>query len=139
MSFVRRNAVPFAAGLAAAAAAFAVVVLTTDDDGGDTREPASGQVAATGSEPVPADHQDGLAVFTRMGCGGCHRLDAAGSSGPIGPDLDTRLPSHTRESLTAQILSPRGGSIMPEDFGERMSDGELDALLDFLLAVREPR
>lgn len=143
MSFVRRNAVPFAAGVAAAAAAFAVVVLTTDDDGGDGRAPQGGEVAAPASpapaEPVPAGREAGLAVVTRMGCGGCHRLATAGSTGPIGPDLDQRLPNHTRESLTAAILTPPAGSIMPEDFGKRMSDAELTALVDFLLAVREPR
>ena len=116
MSFLRRHAVPFAAGVAAAAAAFAVVLLTTDD-GGEGREA-------------------GLAVFTRMGCGGCHQLAAAGSTGPIGPNLDERLASHTRESLTAQILSPDPAGFMPDDFGERMTDAELTALVDFLLAVR---
>lgn len=143
MSFVRRNAVPFAAGLAAAAAAFAVVVLTTDDDGGEGRAPESGQVAAAApaepAEPVPAGQEAGLAVFTRMGCGGCHRLAVAGSTGPIGPDLDTRLPDHTRRSLTTAILSPPAGAAMPNDFGERLSDDELSDLVDFLLAVREPR
>lgn len=136
MSFVRRNAVPFAAGLAAAAAAFTVVLLTTDD-GGEGRAPESGQVAAPAS--LPEGQDAGLAVFTRMGCGGCHRLAAAGSTGPIGPNLDERLPNHTRESLTAQILSPDPAGIMPDNFGERMTDAELTTLVDFLLAVREPR
>jgi mono/diheme cytochrome c family protein len=136
MSFVRRNAVPFAAGLAAAAAAFTVVLLTTDD-GGEGRAPGSGQVAA--QAPAPEGREAGLAVFTRMGCGGCHRLAAANSTGPIGPNLNERLPNHTRESLTAQILSPDPAGIMPDDFGERMTDAELTALVDFLLAVREPR
>jgi mono/diheme cytochrome c family protein len=105
------------AALAAAIAAFAVVVLTT---GGGER---------------PTEH-DGAAIFVRMGCGSCHRLAATNSTGPIGPDLDDRLQDHTRESLTAQILSPAPTSEMPPDFGERMSDSELDALVDFLLAVR---
>jgi mono/diheme cytochrome c family protein len=139
MSLVRRNAVPFAAGLAAAAAAFTVVLLTTGDDG-NGRAPDSEQVAAPApADDVPAGHEEGLAVFTRLGCGGCHRLAAAHSSGPVGPDLDERLPGHTRESLTAQILSPGRLSMMPDDFGERMNDEELTALVDFLLAVREPR
>jgi mono/diheme cytochrome c family protein len=139
MSFLRRNAVPFAAGVAAAAAAFGVVLLTTDDDG-NGRAPDGGQVAAPApGAPLPEGLEGGLAVFSRMGCGGCHQLAAANSAGPIGPSLDERLPEHTRESLTAQIVSPSAGSIMPEDFGERMSDAELDALVDFLLAVREPR
>ena len=89
---LRRNAVPFAAGVAAAAAAFTVVLLTTDDDG-NGRAPGSVQVAAPApGAPRPEGREGGLAVFTRMGC-----------------------------------------------FGERMSDAELDALLDFLLAARGPR
>jgi mono/diheme cytochrome c family protein len=106
------------AALAAAIAAFAVVVLTSG--GGGER---------------PADHE-GRAVFVRMGCGSCHRLAATNSTGPIGPDLDDRLQDHTRESLTAQIVSPAPTSAMPPDFGERMTDAELEALVDFLLAVR---
>jgi mono/diheme cytochrome c family protein len=132
MSFVRRHAVPFAAALAAATAAFAVVVLTTNENLTTSERP-------TGNARETQPASDGLAVFTRMGCGGCHRLAAAHSTGPIGPDLDARLPSHTRESLTAQILSPSAGSMMPGDFGERMTDADLTALVDFLLAVREPR
>jgi mono/diheme cytochrome c family protein len=128
MRFGRRLAVPLAAGVAAGAAAFAVVALTTDDDQGG----ATGRVVAAGNA-------DGLAIFTRMGCGGCHRLAAAGSTGPVGPDLDARLPDHTRESLTAAILSPPPYAAMPDNFGERMSDAELDTLVDFLLSVREPR
>jgi mono/diheme cytochrome c family protein len=139
MSFLRRNAVPFAAGVAAAAAAFAVVLLTTDD-GGNGRAPDGERVAAPApAVGVPEGLEGGLAVFTRMGCGGCHRLAAAHSSGPIGPDLDERLPNHTRESLRAAILSPPPLAAMPDDFGERMSDAELDALVDFLLAQRDSR
>jgi mono/diheme cytochrome c family protein len=139
MKFIRRNAVPFAAGLAAAAAAFAVVLLTTDDE--EKGQPPAGRPVAPAALPpdVPAGHAGGFAVFNRMGCGGCHRLAAAQSSGPIGPDLDARLPDHTRKSLRAAILSPPPLAAMPGDFGERMSDAELDALVDFLLAVREPR
>jgi mono/diheme cytochrome c family protein len=74
-----------------------------------------------------------------MGCGGCHHLAAANANGPIGPDLDARLPAHTRESLTAQILAPGAESGMPTDFGERMSDAELEALVAFLLSARESR
>jgi mono/diheme cytochrome c family protein len=139
MSFVRRHAVPFAAGVAAAAAAFAVVAATTTDGDGGERPFAAGQpaAAATAAAPgVPEGHEAGFAVFNRMGCGGCHVLAAAGSSGPIGPSLDERLRSHTRKSLTAAILSPPFEAAMPDNFGERMTDAELDALVDFLLAVR---
>jgi mono/diheme cytochrome c family protein len=133
VSLARRHAVPFAAGLAAGVAAFAVVALTTGD--GEAPQHA----APVSARPVPAGQNAGLVVFTRMGCGGCHTLAAAGSTGPIGPNLDTRLPNHDRESLTRAILAPPADAAMPSDFGERMSDQELDDLVHFLLAVREPR
>jgi cytochrome c5 len=129
MSFVRRHAVPFAAGVAAATAAFTIIALTTGD--GAERTSGGGE-AAQRADANP----DGLAVFNRMGCGGCHELAAANSTGPIAPNLDERLPNHTRDSLRVAILTPPPGGMMPEDFGERISDTELDALIDFLLASR---
>jgi mono/diheme cytochrome c family protein len=138
MSFARRHTVPIAAGLSAAVSAFAVVALTSDDGGGQAPESGRGATARAGSASAHAQ-ADGLAVFTRMGCGGCHRLAAASSSGPIGPDLNARLPDHTRESLTAAILSPPPNAAMPSDFGDRLSDAELAALVGFLLSVRGPR
>jgi mono/diheme cytochrome c family protein len=112
---------PVAAGLAAAAIAFAAVAMATDGDGGERTAAAS-----------PA----GRDVFFRMGCGGCHTLGAAGSHSPIGPDLDAALPDHTRESLIAQISEPGPASVMPNDFASRMSDAEMSALVEFLLASR---
>ena len=70
-----------------------------------------------------------------MGCGSCHRLAAAGSDGPIGPDLDARLAAHTRDSLLDAIRSPPAAGAMPTDFAERMSPAELSALVGFLLSA----
>ena len=71
-----------------------------------------------------------------MGCGGCHQLAAADSTGAIGPSLDQRLKGHTAASLQAKIIAPGPTSLMPTDFAERMSEQELDALVGFLLAAR---
>jgi mono/diheme cytochrome c family protein len=76
------------------------------------------------------------------GCGSCHTLAAAGSRGEIGPDLDQRLPGHSRASLVERITrAPAHGSFsrMPDNFGARLDDDELDALVDFLLAERSAR
>ena len=113
---------PLLAAAVAAAVAFGAVMLLSASE--ETESP---RAAGGGA---------GLAVFNRMGCGSCHRLAAAGSSGPIGPSLDERLESHTAASLKATILAPAPGTAMPEDFGQRMSDDELDALVSFLLASR---
>jgi mono/diheme cytochrome c family protein len=129
-----RALAPFAAGLAVAAIAFAVVLLATGDGGrGAAAANAPPSAAATG------DARAGRAVFARMGCGSCHRLAAAGSSGQIGPPLDQVLPSHTAASLRAKIVDPGGGSIMPQGFGRRMSAADLRALVAFLVAARDAR
>jgi mono/diheme cytochrome c family protein len=131
----RRLAPPLAVGLVAAAAAFvAVGLLTRGEDPGPA---AGGEVAPLARDSV----SHGRAVFARMGCGGCHRLAAARSERGIGPDLDERLPGHTRESLTAAIVAPPESGLvdqMPTDYGERLSPNELDDLVTFLLDGREP-
>jgi cytochrome c oxidase subunit II len=123
-----------AVGVAASLAAFALITA----------------IAGVGSEQeggiaAAEESHSGRAVFARLGCGSCHTLAAAGSRGEIGPDLDQRLPTHDRASLIARITMtpPEGGgetfSAMPQNFGERMNARELDALVDFLLAVRRER
>jgi hypothetical protein len=122
---VRRAALPLLAGLVAAAAAFGVAASLGGDEDGPAARPAATRPTAGGA-----------AVFTRMGCGSCHRLAAASSTGEVGPSLDDRLPAHTRASLRAVILEPPANGVMPEDFGARMTPGELSALVDFLLDAR---
>ena len=114
---------PLLVAAVAAAVAFGAVMLLSSSE---SQKP----VRLAGSTP-------GLEVFDRMGCGSCHRLAAAGSNGPIGPNLDEVLQSHTAESLKAKIIAPGGTSVMPSDFAERMDDDELDALVSFLLASRD--
>jgi mono/diheme cytochrome c family protein len=126
-----------AAGAGAAAVALVVVALTGGIGG------ASGGASPPTDMASSADARiaeaSGREVFVRMGCGSCHTLAAAGSSGSIGPNLDTRLPGHTRASLIAKITAPPSTdsfSAMPTNFGGRMTARELDALVGFLLAAR---
>ena len=117
------------AGIAAAALAFAVVAIAVGIEGGGHDPPAAAR----------ASDDSGRAIFTRMGCGSCHTLAAAGSTGQMGPDLDGALEHHTRATLIAQIKAPASdGSFsgMPTDFASRMNARELDTLVDFLLASR---
>ena len=107
-----------AAGTGAAVAAAVLVAWPPDD-------PA----------PARATVDPGRAVYARLGCGSCHTLAATGSHGQIGPDLDARLAHHTAASLRHVVLEPPGG-LMPDDFGARTTDAELDALVAFLLAGR---
>lgn len=127
---------PLAAGVAAFAVAFALIAAVAGIGGGT---PSAGTDAPSGDGEAPSRNAaaaPGRAVFARMGCGSCHTLAAAGSSGQIGPDLDERLASHDSSSLKAAITTPPRASVMPDDFARRMSATELDSLVRFLLAAR---
>lgn len=130
--------VPLAAGLGAAALALATLALSAGIGDGAGRETATS--AALPQASAPMDKSSGHALYVRMGCGSCHTLAAAGSKGEIGPNLDERLPGHTRESLIARITASSSEadnfSVMPTNFASRMDAGELSRLVDFLLASR---
>jgi mono/diheme cytochrome c family protein len=58
----------------------------------------SSEPAATTSQPAETaeaggDAAAGEAIFASAGCGSCHTLEAAGSSGGVGPNLDDAKPS----------------------------------------------
>ncbi len=59
-----------------------------------TGTPASGADTSGSTPKVGAGGggPGGEAIFADAGCGGCHTLDAAGSSGSIGPNLDDSKP-----------------------------------------------
>jgi outer membrane protein assembly factor BamB len=60
-------------------------------------------------------------------CGSCHRLNAAGTSGTIGPDLDQLKPSEAR--VERQVRN--GGKIMPA-FEGRLSNAEIVAVSKYV-------
>ena len=70
---------------------------------------------------------DGKQVFASAGCGSCHALQAAGSTGTIGPDLDQLKP--TRDQVVQQVKSGGGG--MPS-FAGKLSGSEIDAVAAFV-------
>jgi mono/diheme cytochrome c family protein len=86
---------------------------------------------------------EGRAVFTGQGgCGGCHRLADAGTSGSIGPDLDTALTRADLAAIRQDIVAPnakitRGfpANLMPGDFGTRLTPAQLNALTRYLFAA----
>jgi mono/diheme cytochrome c family protein len=66
------------------------------ETGGTETEPTeTGQTETGQTETGPAGGGDAAAgkeVFASAGCGGCHTLGAAGSSGNVGPNLDDAKP-----------------------------------------------
>src|SRR5262245_26037855 len=69
----------------------------------------------------------GKQVFASSGCGSCHTLQAAGSTGTLGPNLDTLKP--TRDQVVTQVESGGGG--MPS-FKSKLSSSEIDEVAAFV-------
>jgi cytochrome c551/c552 len=95
----------------------------------------------------------GKQVFTGIGgCGACHTLAAAGTTGTVGPNLDTRLRSDCALPASKKIRGatltkcietaitkpyafiPSGYSagIMPSDYATKLKPNEITALVNFL-------
>jgi cytochrome c553 len=77
------------------------------------------------------DAVKGKRLFAVSGCGGCHTLAAAGSSGTTGPDLDAALPS--ARTVVRQLSNP--GGLMPS-FAGKLSETEKRDLAAFVGAGR---
>lgn len=100
--------------------------------------------AATGEAPGPggAAAADGMALFVDSGCGDCHTLADAGSSGQIGPVLDDVLPGMSEEMIRTSIVDPGAevaegfpDGVMPAVYGDQFSEDELNALVAYLADV----
>jgi cytochrome c oxidase subunit 2 len=79
------------------------------------------------------------AVFTDAGCGGCHALADAGTTGGTGPDLDEGLADKNAAFIEESIVDPDAeitpgfsAGIMPGQFGQSLQPAELDALVKYL-------
>jgi mono/diheme cytochrome c family protein len=60
-----------------------------------------------GGGEAKGDPVAGKAVFETAGCGGCHTLKAAGSTGNVGPNLDDLKPSE--DKVVEQVTNGGGG------------------------------
>jgi mono/diheme cytochrome c family protein len=119
---------------------------TTTETGGTTTRGTTTEGTTTGEAqppPPPAaaegDPAAGKAVFDTGGCGGCHTFSAAGSNASVGPDLDEALQGKDAEFVHESIVDPNkeiasgyAAGIMPQDFGQKLSQKQLDDLVAFL-------
>jgi cytochrome c oxidase subunit 2 len=91
----------------------------------------------------------GRVVFNKYGCGACHTLDDANAVGVVGPPLNgigdtaaqrsegVEAVDYIRTSIVqtnAYIVDGFSPGVMPGDFGDRMTDEELDILVEYLLS-----
>jgi mono/diheme cytochrome c family protein len=78
-------------------------------------------------------------VFGANGCGSCHTLKAAGTTGTTGPDLDKVLPGMSAAQIKQSITDPNAKitpgyppNVMPQNFGQTISPKDLSTLIKFL-------
>ena len=100
-------------------------------------------------EPDPSDEPDedgpitdAAGVIDEYGCAGCHDLE--GSEADLGPKLNGISARLDRAALKASIIDPNAeiadgyeADIMPDYFGDDMSEGEMTLLLDYLMKLPE--
>jgi mono/diheme cytochrome c family protein len=78
--------------------------------------------ADTGAAEPQGDPAAGEEVFASAGCGSCHTLAAAGTSGTIGPNLDDSQPPFElvvdRVTNGAGQMPPFSGTLSPEQIDD---------------------
>ena len=83
---------------------------TTETETTDTETTTTETTETTETTPaLEGDPVAGKEVFASAGCGGCHTLGAAGSSGAVGPNLDDAKPS--AERVVDRVTNGKG--VMP--------------------------
>jgi mono/diheme cytochrome c family protein len=104
--------------IASAVVAVALVAGCGDDDGsGETVEQPTvtggAQEAPEEEQPLSAAEEHGRMLFVEN-CGSCHTLDAAGTTGQIGPDLGD-IPLDEADVRRAIEIGGEGSGTMPQN------------------------
>jgi predicted ferric reductase/mono/diheme cytochrome c family protein len=84
---------------------------------------------SAGLEQVTGSASAGKSVFVSADCGDCHALDAAGSSGSAGPDLDESKPDAAR----VRDLVTEGSGAMPS-FKDQLTAPQIRDVAAFVAA-----
>jgi cytochrome c oxidase subunit 2 len=111
-----------------------------EDDVLDGDEADGDEEGAAGEDGVDAPVALGQQVFAEAGCGSCHTFADAGSTGQVGPDLDTVLPGQDADAIRQSIVEPDAEitegfppGVMPQNYGELLSGEQLDGLVTYLV------
>ena len=87
------------------------------------------QTTTTGPSAPAGDAAAGEAVFASAGCGGCHTLAAAGSSGNVGPNLDEAKPD-----LALVIDRVTNGKSPMPSFKGQLSEKQIQDVAAYVVA-----
>jgi mono/diheme cytochrome c family protein len=117
--------------LALVAGAYAIGYDRGQDDAAPPAAPAATEPTEPAPPAPPADPvAAGREVFASAGCGGCHVLADAGSTGSVGPDLDALQPS---EAQVAAIVESGRGAMPP--FAGDLDAGQIGHVAAYVAAV----
>ena len=97
---------------------------------GVTAEQRGAATTTTAAPGKPAAKPNGKDVFASAGCGGCHTLKDAGTSGNVGPNLDQLKPAKDVVAHQVEV----GGGAMPA-FKGRLSPAQIDAVAAYVSSV----
>lgn len=100
----------------------------TGEETTGTTEPETETEPGTETGESTGDAAAGEAVFASAGCGGCHTLEAAGSSGNVGPNLDEAKPS--LELAIERVTAGRGA--MPA-FADQLDEAQIQNVAAYVV------
>jgi cytochrome c oxidase subunit II len=124
--------------------------------GAGSSSPSPSTSSSSSSSASSTSAAAGKAVFTgSAGCSGCHTLAAAGATGTVGPDLDVRLRTDCanpasekargttlKQCIETAITNPYkwlpsgySAGIMPSNFAQRLTQNEIQSLVNFLASA----
>jgi mono/diheme cytochrome c family protein len=92
---------------------------TVENGGGTTETTDTGETETEGGGGE-GDAAKGKTIYASAGCGSCHTLADAGSSGTVGPNLDDTKPD---QALVVERVTD-GSGVMPS-FSEQLSEQEI--------------
>lgn len=101
---------------------------TAETKAAETAESPGTTTSEAGGEAT-GDAAAGEAVFASAGCGGCHTLEAAGSSGAVGPNLDEAKPA---AALVVERVT-NGKSAMPS-FAGQLDEKQIQDVAAYVVA-----
>lgn len=112
----------------------------TPDSGSQATPQGEPQSSAGGGAAV--DVEAGRTLFTDTGCGGCHTLSDAQSTGEVGPNLDEAIPTLSAADVKTSIIDPSAqvaegfpDGTMPATYGEQLDDQQIETLVNYLVSV----
>ena len=107
--------------------------------GGAEDEPEAEATTATSKQQGSEDEIAlGAEVFASAGCGACHTLEAAGSTGTEGPNLDEHLQEGDAHASLDAVMEQiaKGGNGMPP-FENRLTREEIRAVATYVIHSAE--